>query len=402
MNIVQLNATYKVGSTGKIASGINDVIYKSGSNGYIISGYYYEDPNDNLYFTSHNNPFWEIRKNILISRITGTMGYRYINRTKEALQWMDKKNPDIIHLHNIHGDWIHIETLFDYIKEKKKPVVWTLHDCWAFTGRCSYFELCGCDKWKSQCHDCSNTRVFPITYFFDKSQRMFLDKKKWFAGIENMTIVTPSEWLACLVRQSFLKDYPVKVINNGIDLNVFKPTESDFRNHYGLVDKKVVLGVAFGWGERKGLDVFIELSKRLPENYRIILVGTDKHVEAMLPENIISIHRTENQKKLAEIYTTADVFVNPTREENYPTVNMESIACGTPVVTFKTGGSPEILDETSGSIVPRNDIDSMEMEIRHICEEKPYSREACVAHSRVFDMHARFLKYMALYKSIGG
>ena len=400
MNIVQLNATCKVGSTGKIMSDLNDVICGAGNNGFMVSGYYYECDNKNLYCASHNNPFWEIRKNLLISRITGTMGYRYINRTKKILQWIDEKDPDVIHLHNIHGDWIHIKSLFDYIKRKKVPVVWTLHDCWTFTGRCSYFELSGCDKWKFQCHDCANKKIYPVTYFFDKSQRMFFDKKEWFAGLENMTIVTPSEWLAGLVRQSFLKDYPVRVINNGIDLTVFKPTESDFRERFGLVDKKLVLGVAFGWGQRKGLDVFVELSKRLPENYRIILVGTDKHIDAILPKNIISIHRTQNQKNLAEIYTAADVFANPTREENYPTVNMESLACGTPVVTFKTGGSPEILDETCGSIVSRNDIDAMEIEIRRICEKRAFTKEVCLIRAMSFDKNKRFEEYVKLYENV--
>lgn len=162
--------------------------------------------------------------------------------------------------------------------------------------------------------------------------------------LQNITIVTPSEWLAGLVKESYLKDYPVKVINNGIDLNVFKPTESDFRKKYALENKYIVLGVAFGWGRRKGLDVFVELARRLDkEKYKVVLVGTDDNVDKLLPENIISIHRTQNQTELAKIYSAADVFANPTREENYPTVNMESVACGTPVVTFNTGGSPEIL-----------------------------------------------------------
>ena len=213
-----------------------------------------------------------------------------------------------------------------------------------------------------------------------------------------MTIVTPSKWLSDLVKQSFLKDYPVKVINNGIDLSIFKPTQSDFRDHYGLVGKKIVLGVAYGWNYRKGLDVFIELQNRLPKNYQIVLVGTNKNIDGILPTNIISIHRTQSQKELAEIYSTADVFVNPTREEVFGLVNVEAIACGTPVVTFKTGGSPECIDDTCGSVVPCNDIDAMEMEIRRICEERPYSKEACIAHSKNFDMNARFQEYVDLYK----
>ena len=220
-----------------------------------------------------------------------------------------------------------------------------------------------------------------------------------FQGLD-LTIITPSQWLANLVKYSFLKDYPVKVINNGIDLSVFKPTENSFREKNGLTGKKIVLGVAFGWGVRKGLDAFIELEKRLPDDYQIVLVGTDDNVDKRLPAKIISIHHTQNQKELAEIYTAADVFANPTREENYPTVNMESIACGTPVVTFRTGGSPEILDETCGSAVDCDDVDALEIEIRRICEEKPYSVEACLAWSKNFDKNSRFEEYMKLYKEV--
>ena len=221
-----------------------------------------------------------------------------------------------------------------------------------------------------------------------------------------MTIVTPSQWLADLVKESFLKEYPVKVIHNGIDLEVFKPTSSDFRERYGIpAEKSVLLGVAFGWGVRKGLDVFVELARRLdPEKYQIVLVGTDEKTDKLLPENIISIHRTQNQTELAEIYTAADLFVNPTREENYPTVNMESIACGTPVLTFRTGGSPEILTEKTGSVVPCDDIDALEQEIRRICIEKPFSQADCLEHAKSFDMHQRFEEYVKLYeeKSVGG
>ena len=225
-------------------------------------------------------------------------------------------------------------------------------------------------------------------------------KKYFFTGIENCTIVTPSQWLANLVKQSFLKNYPIKVINNGIDLSVFQPTESDFRERHNLANKKIVLGVAFSWDKRKGSDIFIELSKRLPCDYQIILVGTNSQLKKQLPPNIISINRTQNQKELAEIYTAADVFANPTREENYPTVNMEAIACGTPVVTFRTGGSPEILDDTCGSIVDCDDIDSMEIEIRRICEQKPYTVEACLKRAKSFDMNDRFEEYVDLYKEI--
>lgn len=217
-----------------------------------------------------------------------------------------------------------------------------------------------------------------------------------------MTIITPSQWLADLVKQSFLKEYPVKVIHNGIDLSVFKPTPSDFREKHQIGEKKkILLGVAFGWGARKGLDISIELSKRLdPEKYQIVLVGTDAQVDKQLPSNIISVHRTQNQKELAEIYTAADVFVNPTREDNYPTVNMEAIACGTPVITFQTGGSPEMIDEKTGMAVDAGDISRLEEEIERICNEMPYSREDCLKRAKQFDAQICFERYVELMENI--
>ena len=213
-----------------------------------------------------------------------------------------------------------------------------------------------------------------------------------------MTLVTPSKWVADLVEQSFLREYPVVQIANGIDLNIFKPIKSDFRKKHALESKKILLGVAFGWGKRKGLDVFIDLAKRLDEAYQIVLVGTSADVDAYLPKNILSIHQTKNQQQLAEIYSAADLFVNPTREENYPTVNMESIACGTPVLTFRTGGSPEILTSETGAVVDCDDIDAMEREVRRICETKPFSRADCLKAAQAFDMHARFEEYVRLYE----
>jgi glycosyltransferase involved in cell wall biosynthesis len=208
-----------------------------------------------------------------------------------------------------------------------------------------------------------------------------------------MTIITPSEWLAGLVKQSFLKDYPVRIINNGIDLSVFKPTVGNFREKYGLKNKKIVLGVSMMWSAAKGLDVFVHLANTLSEDYQVVLIGTDDIVEKSLPKNVISIHRTQNAEELAEIYSSADIFVNPTREENYPTVNMEALACGTPVVTFRTGGSPEMLDETCGSIVDCDDIERLEKEIIRICKENPYSIDACLNKAKGFDKNDKFKEY---------
>ena len=188
------------------------------------------------------------------------------------------------------------------------------------------------------------------------------------------------------------------MIHNGIDTAVFQPTDGDFRKKYALTGKKILLGVAFDWGKRKGLDVFIQLAKRLPDDFRIVLVGTNDQIDAMLPQNMISIHRTNNQKELAEIYTAADVFVNPTREENYPTVNMEALACGTPVVTFRTGGSPEIIDETCGCSVEKNDTDALLEQVLRVCRERPYTKEACLKRAKNFNANDRFDEYIQLYE----
>ena len=313
---------------------------------------------------------------------------------------LKKNKTGLIHLHNIHGYYFCFPIFFRFVKKHNIPVIWTLHDCWSFTGRCPHFVMMKCDRWKKGCHDCLYPRNSYPQANIDTSCVMWNLKKNYFTGIKRCILVTPSQWLAGLAKQSFLKDYPVKVINNGIDLSVFKPIESGFREKNRLTGKKIVLGVAFGWGDRKGLDVFIELSKRLPDDYQIVLVGTDDNVDNVLPVNIVSIHRTQNQKELAEIYTAADVFANPTREDTFPTVNMESIACGTPVVTFRTGGSPEILDETCGSVVDCDDVDALEIEIRRICEEKPYTAEACLARAKNFDMNDKFEEYVELYKKI--
>lgn len=309
--------------------------------------------------------------------------------------------PSIIHLHNLHNNYINLPLLFRYIKICQIPVIWTLHDCWAFTGQCPHFTLVKCDKWKTGCHDCPQYRNYPSSYF-DRTKVMYKLKKKWFTNVKNMTIVTPSQWLADLVKQSFLKDYPVRVINNGIDLSIFKPMPNDFRKKYAIPeDKYIVLGVAFGWEKRKGLDVFIALSQKLDsKKYQIVLVGTNDEIDKLLPRNIISIHLTEDQSELAKIYTSADVFANPTREENFPTVNIEALACGTPVVTFNTGGSPECIDETCGSIVPKNDIDTLAHEVVRICETKPFSKDQCCAHAGLFDKNDKYLEYIELYEKI--
>lgn len=393
MKIVQINVICGVGSTGKICVDIsqllneckieNYILYSSKSNGY----------KHGIQCTSD----YSIKINALKSRILGNYGFNSNKATKKMILELEKINPDIVHIHNIHGHNCNFGILFSYLKKKQIKVIYTFHDCWTFTGYCPHFTMVNCDNWLNGCGKCILRKNY--SWFWDKSVKNFIKKREALNGVD-LTVVTPSNWLADLVRKSFLRDCTIKVINNGIDLNVFKPVQSEFRKKNGLENEKIVLGVSFGWSENKGVDVFADLSRKLPSDYKIVLVGTDNKTDLKLPDNIISIHSTHNQYELAEIYSTADVFVNPTREENYPTVNMEAIACGTPVVTFRTGGSPEMLDETCGSVVECDDIDELEKEIIRICTEKPYSKENCIRKSKEFDKNEKYKEYIKLYERI--
>lgn len=396
MRVLQINVTYGIGSTGMICNFVAKLLDKEGvENLTIVSQGRTETANT---VKIENKAYYKIQA--LKSRIFGNYGFNSFLATKEIIKQIKEFSPNIVHLHNIHGHNVNLEMLFMFFKENPEiKLFWTFHDCWAFTAYCPHYTMAKCYKWQSECSLCRQRKEY--SWFFDKSKKIFVRKKELFTGL-NLTIITPSEWLAGEVKQSFLKDYPVKVINNGIDLSVFKPTESDFRKKYNISDNKyILLGVAFGWGKRKGLDVFIELQKRLDKDkYQIVLVGTDDNVDKLLPKEIISIHRTQNQTELAEIYTAADLFVNPTREENYPTVNMESIACGTPVITFRTGGSPEILTEKTGMVVDCDDIDALQNGIENICNNKLFSKIDCVEYKKNFDINQRLQEYVNIMNSM--
>ena len=394
MKIVQINTTCGVGSTGKICVGISELLTRDNVENYI---FYSEKTNGyglGIGFADHKY----IKFQALKSRVFGNYGFNSKKETEKMIAELDRIAPDIVHLHNIHGHDCDLEALLTYFKEKRTKLIWTFHDCWAFTGYCTYFTMSKCDKWQESCSNCVQHRKF--SWFFDRSAALFEKKKQLCEGLD-LTVVTPSEWLADLVRKSFLKDCPIQVIHNGIDLKVFQPILGEFRQKYRLENKKIVLGVAAGWEARKGLDVFVDLSKRLPEEYQIVLVGTNSEIDRLLPKNIISIHRTQNQRELAEIYSEADIFANPTRDEVFGLVNVEALACGTPGVTFKSGGSPECYDETCGTVVECDDLDALEREIKRICTEHPYSREACIKKAATFDQDIRFHQYLDLYKKIG-
>lgn len=395
LKLIQINSV-PYGSTCRIMLGIKSVAEKQGIHADTASGYSYHPVKDLP--ENHIAVGSAIGKllHTWCARLTGYNGCFSHLATWRLMKRIEKEQYNLIHFHNIHGWYLNLPMLTQFIKKHNMKVIWTLHDCWSFTGQCPHYAMIGCEKWKTHCCNCPQCKDYPRVDV-DRSDRMYDLKKQWFSGMDAV-LVTPSHWLSDQVKQSFLKDYPVKVIHNGIDLNVFQPTASDFRKKYNCEDKKIVLGVSMGWGIKKGLDVFVKLASRLPENYQIVIVGGNEQTDRTLPSNVISIHRTQNQREMAGIYAAADVFVNPTREDTFPTVNIESLACGTPIVTFETGGSPEILDETCGLVVPCDDVDAMEKAIRYVCEDKPFFQEACVKRASCFDKHEKFKEYVELYE----
>lgn len=300
----------------------------------------------------------------VLSRITDHEGCFSKIATKRLIKQIKEYDPEVVHLHNLHGHWINYELLFQYLSEGKKKVIWTLHDCWAFTGHCSHFSTLKCEQWKTHCSYCAGLRSYPMCYGKGDVSKNFDRKKKAFTSVQDITLVTPSEWLAGLVKQSFLNPHRIKVIHNKIDMTVFKPTESDFRERYSIENKTVVLGVSNVWSREKGFNDFIRLRGLLDDHFAFVMVGLTQDQLPLLPEGIIGIKRTHSVSELAEIYSVADVFLNLTYQDNYPTVNLEAIACGTPVISYKTGGSCEAFDETSGVVIDQGAVEEIPQAIK--------------------------------------
>ena len=330
--------------------------------------------------------------------IFGLNGYFNVFNTWLFINRLKTIKPDLIHLHSLCDGYLNIKMFFKYLKKSNIPIVWTLHDNWPFTGRCAQFR---CEEWKTGCQKCPHIEFFPGSLFFDNTAKVYKIREKLYNALTNLTIVTPSKWLSDLVRISLFKDnHSIKVINNGINLNVFKPTKSDFRKQYNIEDKFIILGVAYVWDNIKGLDTYIKLAQSLGDKYQIVLVGTNEEVDKIIPDNIISIHKTYNQEELVKIYSSADLFVNPTIDDNFPTVNMEALACGVPVLTYDTGGCKEIIDEKSGNYVPCKDYENLKKEIIRIYNDRPYKKEDCINRGRQFDMSTTFKNYVELYQEI--
>ena len=357
MKILMINVACGIGSTGRICTDLAEALESRGHQVKIAYGRKVVLEEHQKYAIKIGTEL-DVMLHGVKARLLDGMGLGSTNATKKFIEWVKEYDPDVIHLHNIHGYYINVKVLFDYLRTCGKKIIWTLHDCWSFTGHCPHFEYVECGKWKKGCDKCQQKTEYPARIGPDFSKRNYDLKKRLFTNIDNMVLVTPSNWLKELVGESFLKEYETVVINNGIDTKVFKPVSSDIKKRLGCENKKVVLGVASIWSKRKGLTYLIELSKKLSSEYQVVIVGLKPNQLAELPEGMIGIERTNSVKELAELYSCAEVYVNTTLEDNYPTTNLEAIACGTPVITFETGGSPESA-KMYGKVVPRGDVDAV-------------------------------------------
>lgn len=410
MKILIINTVCDRGSTGRISAGIARIAkqrghevwfaYGRGSHPDDIQGYKIGNRID---FICH----------VLLNFFRGKSGFGSKFVTKRFLKWLDVIRPDVINIHNLHGFYIHVGMLFEYIKINNIPIIWTLHDCWSFTGQCAHFDYAGCDKWVNGCYNCPIFRTeYPYSLFCDNSRDNYIKKRKAFTGVENMIIVTPSKWLSDFVKHSFLKDYNVQVINNGIDTNRFSVISDNNgkldelkRIHRISKENKIILGVANVWTDRKGLKSFYSLANILPDEYVIVLVGvTGKalaRIKSKYSGRIIGIRHTESIDELVCWYNLASVFVNPTLEDTFPTTNIEALACGTPVITYNTGGSPETISDECGVVVNKEDVTGLAEEIKRLSSIRPKMSEKCrLWASQRFNTTERLGQYVDLIENI--
>lgn len=393
MKVFQINSTCGYGSTGRIAVDIAKKIEANGDECIIAYGRNSAPSDVNSYRIGSDI---DVKIHGIMSRVTDRQGFYSTSATKKLIEKIKDYNPDIIHLHNIHGYYLNVAILFDFLKEYNKPIVWTLHDCWTFTGHCAHFSYEKCDKWRTECYSCPLKKEYPSSLLMDNSKKNFIQKKKMITSLTNVNIVTPSHWLASVTKESFMGNFPVSVIYNGVDLEKFKPIESDFRKKHHLEDKQIILGVANVWTEKKGLNDFYSLNEKLDDNQVIVMVGLTDNQLAVLPKGIIGIKRTSSIEELAEIYSTADVYVNPSKEETMGLTTAEALACGTPSIVYDETAVPEVVDESCGIVVKTNYVDGLYDAINRIS----FSSLACQERAEIFEKNKQYNKYYKLYEEI--
>ena len=396
MKVYQVNVVCGSGSTGKIVTDLAHMIKEYGGESRIAYGRGSSPEGIDAIKVSSK---LDLYIHAVLTRITDKHGLYSKEATKRLVKDIKTYKPDIIHLHNIHGYYLNYEMLFRFLQEYNRPIVWTLHDCWTFTGHCAHFDYVKCDKWKSGCYACAQKKRYPKSNLFDNSKSNFLKKKELFNLPNSITIVTVSEWLKGVAEKGILKKYPILKISNGIDLKIFKPTENDIKKKYHLENKKIVLGVASTWEEYKGIQTFFELAEQLPDNYQVVMIGlTDKQMKEK-PEKILGIPRTANQKELVEWYSSAEVYVNTSVEETMGLTTVEAMACGTPVIVMNTTASPELVDDNCGIIVEPNDLEGLKQAVIALNKTTVIS-DYCINHVKEYEKDKQYTKYIDLYKKI--
>ena len=398
--LLQINTVVNSGSTGRIAEEIGQTAMSAGWRSVIAYG---RNPRPSASELIRIGSDWEMRLHGVRSRIFDDHGFGSRKATEAFIREAEKLSPDIIHLHNIHGYYLNIDVLFRWLAQANVPVVWTLHDCWSFTGHCAHFDFIKCEKWKTGCFSCPQKKEYPASLFFDRSRKNWEQKRELFSLVKNLTLIPVSDWLADIARKSFLGDKTICRIYNGTDTEIFSPKGNGnvVREKYCLGNQFTVLGCASVWTERKGLSDFVKLRERVPErDLAIVLVGLSEKQISELPAGIIGIRRTESVDALAKLYSAADLFLNTTYEDNFPTVNIEALACGTPVCTYKTGGSPEALDENTGFVVEQGDISGIVSAIETVrFRGKSAYADACRSRALTcFRKEDRWAEYLALYE----
>jgi glycosyltransferase involved in cell wall biosynthesis len=399
MKVLQINTTVNSGSTGRIAEDIGKVLMTNGHESYIAFGRGNQKSQSQL--IKIGTKIDQLTHG-LKTRLLDRHGFGSIQATKVFLREIDKIQPDVIGLHNLHGYYINIELLFEYIKSKNIPVLWTLFDCWAFTGHCTYFDDIDCKKYQTQCEKCPKIDKYPAATR-DNSFKNYTDKKRLFKGLKNINFVVHSNWLQGMFKKSFLKNEHVNSIPSGIDLDLFRPMQSQIKEKFKILDKKIILGVASIWDERKGFKDFIALRESLGKNFVIVLIGLSQKQQSIVPDGILGIPRTESIEELVMWYSAAEIFVNPTYQDNFPTTNLEALACGTPVITYNTGGSPEAIDLQTGAIVPKGNQKALEIAILEWGSRKNRDQTRVKCRERavqLFNKDDRYTDYLHLYEQM--
>lgn len=397
--LLQINVAANWGSHGRIAEEIGLEAMAQGWESYIAYGRYANPSQSQLVKVGDLfDHCLHGAQSLLLDR----HGLGSCWSTKKLIKEIEQIHPDLIHLHNIHGFYLNYPILFRYLATLDIPVVWTLHDCWAFTGHCAWPIHGHCDRFQEQCCHCPlQSKGYPKSFLLDRSRSNFKRKQRYFRSLKDLHLVTVSRWLESQVRLSFMQDMDIRTIYNGLDTEVFRPTGIQ---PVSVTDgHPLVLGVCNAWYDWKGLDDIAQLRELLPDDYEIMVVGVNEDQMHRLPEGITCIRRTDSVNQLAEIYSQADVFVNPSKVESFGMTTAEALACGTPAIVYDTSACPEVVDNNTGRVVPLGDVRALSKAIVDLCSQpgRKEMRKACRERAiSLFDRKDRYKEYLHLYDSL--